>query len=1275
MLRFQVAAHRSPARDTDGDGFVDPADAAPEDPNDWFDFDGDGIGDNADPDADNDGVPNVDDAFPFDPEEWADADADGIGDNADEEVADLSPFRDRALRAAVERELGKASGAPITAEDMARLTGLFATYDGIRDLTGLEHASSLELLDLYYNQIVDLRPLSKLFSLRELNLGRNNVVDVAPLADLQALQVLDLSDNPVSDVRPLSELNSCTSLNLSNTHLEFAQVRTLPCFGRLQHLGIAGLGVEDLSAVATLPLKHLDAADNSLADLRPLAGLTTLLSLNLANSNVTDIGPLSELKNLTVLSLRQNGISDLSALSGMGILSSIDLSENAITHIGPLGELTTLGDLRLNHNRITDLSPLAALTNLWALDIRDNPIADLSPLTALTSLQYLYASETAASDIEALSAMVNLTLLDLSRNLVSELSPLAELTSLEFLYVSDAAVSDIEPLSRLTSLTTLDLSGNEVSELSALSGMSALRELKLTRNAITDLGPLQGMVSLDWLDLNVNQISDVNGLPASAVLRHLNLRNNYVVDIGPLVDRSIFVQGANLYLGGNPLNESSEEMHIDTLRSQGVDVYFAYRTRLFGVTTVAFEDPTLRQAVARSGSFHLDDPVDLWSIQFINELRIGGRGVTSLAGLEAALGLILVHAASNRIADLSPLAELPQLRGLDLRDNRIVDISPLVANSALGEGGWVSLDGNPLSVESLNRHIPALLERGVYVSVARIGLIVLAAGDGLRYDVSGYFEAVLGGELTFSITVADPDIADATIDDGTLIVTPGDQAGKTMATLTGENVLGETETLTFAVTVRGPWMAPMVPNGMDPVRQGFVRVVNHGREDAKAHVVAVDDAGDRRDGSMLEVGPGEAVHFNSSDLEAGNVGTGLTGGSGQGSGDWRLEVESTADLTVLSYVRNVDGFLTPMRSVLPSAPGVWDVSIFNPASNVDQASSLRIANIGAERTEVLITGVDDRGRMPGTAVRIEIPGGATRTLTAPELENGPAGARGRLGDGAGKWRLRIESDGAIAVTNLLLSTEGHLTDLSTVSDALLNEADIHSVPLFPTAADERGRQGFVRVINRTGRDGEVDIAAYDDAGRRYEPLKLLLKGGQTVHFNSDDLEFGNEAKDLTGSTGPGFGDWRLEMRTELEIDVLAYARTPGGFLTAIHDIVPQNGRRYEVAIFNPASNEDQVSRLRIVNPGSRPAHVSIAGIDDAGKPGEEVVRLSVAAGVTRTITSTQLERGGWDQRGKLGDGQGKWRLQVDCEQPIFLMNLLDSPTGHLTNWSVGPSEH
>ena len=95
--------------DNDNDGVPDAKDAFPLDPSEWADKDGDLIGDNLDADIDADGrgddrngngrpddeeldidadgVPRSGavpwDAFPLDPKEWRDTDGDGIGDNAD----------------------------------------------------------------------------------------------------------------------------------------------------------------------------------------------------------------------------------------------------------------------------------------------------------------------------------------------------------------------------------------------------------------------------------------------------------------------------------------------------------------------------------------------------------------------------------------------------------------------------------------------------------------------------------------------------------------------------------------------------------------------------------------------------------------------------------------------------------------------------------------------------------------------------------------------------------------------------------------------------------------------------------------------------------------------------------------------------------------------------------------------------------------------------------------------------------------------------------------
>ena len=198
----------------------------------------------------------------------------------------------------------------------------------------------------------------------------------------------------------------------------------------------------------------------------------------------------------------------------------------------------------------------------------------------------------------------------------------------------------------------------------------------------------------------------------------------------------------------------------------------------------------------------------------------------------------------------------------------------------------------------------------------------------------------------------------------------------------------------------------------------------------------------------------------------------------------------------------------------------------------------------------------------------------------------------------------------------------------------------------------------------------MQITAFDDEGSKYGPVSLEIDAGAAAQFNSRDLETGNAEKGLSGGTGEGEGDWRLEVTANTEVEVLSYIRTSDGFLTAIHDLVPSVGERHRVAIFNPASNRNQVSRLRVINPTDEAASVTVTGIDDQGASPATAVTLTVPAGASRTLQSGELEFGGEGLSGALGDGAGKWRLIVEAEQSILVMNLLASPTGHLSNLST-----
>ena len=281
----------------------------------------------------------------------------------------------------------------------------------------------------------------------------------------------------------------------------------------------------------------------------------------------------------------------------------------------------------------------------------------------------------------------------------------------------------------------------------------------------------------------------------------------------------------------------------------------------------------------------------------------------------------------------------------------------------------------------------------------------------------------------------------------------------------------------------------------DVSRQGFLRVINR-TEDSGEVLIGVGDSTGRKYGPLtLAIDASETVHFNSDDLESGNAAKGLPEGVGSGEGDWRLELASELDVDVSSYMRTTDGFLTAMHDVVPVEGKTHHVAIFNPASNRNQVSKLLILNRSDESAEVFISGVDDRGNSPGSQVRATIPPGATRTIASDELESGSTDLEGNLGDGQGKWRLRVESDRAVTVMNLLESPTGHLTNLSTVPRQGFAG---YFVPFVPAAGSNL--QGFVRVINYSIADTEVLIAAYDDAGRRYGPVALVVRANETAHF-------------------------------------------------------------------------------------------------------------------------------------------------------------------------------
>ena len=109
--------------------------------------------------------------------------------------------------------------------------------------------------------------------------------------------------------------------------------------------------------------------------------------------------------------------------------------------------------------------------------------------------------------------------------------------------------------------------------------------------------------------------------------------------------------------------------------------------------------------------------------------------------------------------------------------------------------------------------------------------------------------------------------------------------------------------------------------------------------------------------------------------------------------------------------------------------------------------------------------------------------------------------------------------------------------LVAASQGAFGESQAYGVPFVPRASNT-AQQGFVRLVNLSESAGDVRITAIDDAGRRFPEIRIALEALATVHFNSEDLEHGNERKGLSRGVGTGTGDWRLEVEADFAFEAL-----------------------------------------------------------------------------------------------------------------------------------------
>ena len=293
-------------------------------------------------------------------------------------------------------------------------------------------------------------------------------------------------------------------------------------------------------------LTKLNIENNpDVTDLSPLSELPNLSSLTLGYYELTSLDMLSPLTGLTKLNVYAGlPLEDISALANLTELRSLMIaiadtswSKCAVQDLTPLSGLVNLENVNLNIDGITDFEWAKDLVNMKSLEFYSErgSYTNVDGLSGMTHLQELLlplryqGGANSTYDIQGLSGLTELVTLNIPCG-VEDLSPLSNLTRLESLSIDgsdnvDGSFVSLEPLQNLKKLSSISLwmNGRETQpiDLSPLSGLTDLRSLTIQARhfendppipSFVDLSPLSSLSNLQNLDLKVSNVVDISPL-------------------------------------------------------------------------------------------------------------------------------------------------------------------------------------------------------------------------------------------------------------------------------------------------------------------------------------------------------------------------------------------------------------------------------------------------------------------------------------------------------------------------------------------------------------------------------------------------------------------------------------------------------------------------------------------------------------------------------------------------------------------------------------------
>lgn len=246
---------------------------------------------------------------------------------------------------------------PLELFELNGLTALYASFNNLHSVDGIEQLENLTELDLSSNKLSSVNRFDKLDKLTTLLLGNNNLNSIKGVDQLTNLAKLDLKNNNLDSFGEIRQLENLIELDLGFNHLSSLE------------------GIEKLEQ-----LIFLDLVNNELVSFKGIEQLSNLIELHLGNNKLNSVSGIGNLNRLNLLDLSDNSLSSLDGIEKLRNLNELNLSNNKLDSIEFVQALGKLTKLYLTNNKLVSIAPLNHLKQIRKLDLGNNPIRSLKQI-------------------------------------------------------------------------------------------------------------------------------------------------------------------------------------------------------------------------------------------------------------------------------------------------------------------------------------------------------------------------------------------------------------------------------------------------------------------------------------------------------------------------------------------------------------------------------------------------------------------------------------------------------------------------------------------------------------------------------------------------------------------------------------------------------------------------------------------------------------------------------------------------------------------------------